>query len=172
MKLKIILGSIIILLVFLFIYLYQFLGMKYLLNAISYIELPYIQNRSEAYDLLSNSHSPSNLKRGILGRINNGNHSLNGVWIWDLKGVKYYRADDKTAYSYFSMCDDEEWKKQGAMAKKTIDSQQWEKRAKPGDYVEMATHNNSNIQEIVDYDWLFLVKPLPWDYFENTCKNR
>lgn len=166
------LGSIIVLLVLIFVILYESLGMKYMLNAVFLINSTVNRDPESSYRLLSNKGYPSDIKHGILGRIASNKDKIKGIWVWDLYGVRFYKTDTITTYSYLSICDGQKWKNDGKVTKQTgVELTEWVKRVKPGNYIEINLSQRGTLGEITSFDWWVFVRPLPYEYFEHSCKH-
>jgi hypothetical protein len=173
-KVGVIVGSIIVIFIVTFLFLYQFFGLKYIINAISSINSPTTADQERSYSLLSGTDSPNSLNRGILARINSNKNNLVGIWIWNLRGLYHYRAGDETKLSLFSICNGEKWKNPAKINKEIdVEFKEWLNRSKQGDYVEISLSDNGKIiEEVSVYDWWVFISPMPFEYFQTTCKNR
>ena len=114
---------------------------------------------------------------GTLAKINH--HGQGGVWVWTDQGLKYFRADQYTLYSYYDICAARNnrtgsgFKVDYSSREITADLDQWADLVRTGDFVQLslATLKNGrkegNLREIYAYSQpLFLSLNL-----ELVCSN-
>lgn len=91
------------------------------------------------------------------------------VWVWGSGGLKPYRVDESTVYSWFDGCNPETLAllnsgKAGAVKQALFtDKAEWREKIKAGDYVRVKVIQPGmdgipgNLREVYDYNfWLFL----------------
>jgi hypothetical protein len=86
-----------------------------------------------------------------------------GVWVWSNQGLKYFKADQHTSYSYYDVCvamsssQEGEKKIDSNMRETTMDIKEWAEWINVGDFVQLiiATPDQGgqegNLREIYAY---------------------
>lgn len=102
----------------------------------------------------------SYLYGGILAGVTGDN-----VWIWGRRGLHYFKTDEYSVYSYFSMCNDEILRAFANNEKVVIDRSvdtdltSWRQKAKTGQFVVIMITNPENggtlgnLREMKAHDW-------------------
>lgn len=88
-----------------------------------------------------------------------------GVWVWGVKGPRFFRSDEHTVYSYFQMCTPEILQNLGngeaINPGRSIDTniKNWGDMVKTGDFITVKTaelENEGNVgrlREALAHDW-------------------
>ena len=123
--------------------------------------------------MLSPTPGKDHTYSGILANTNTDEEKIKSIWIWGLKGLKYFKIDDNTIFSNYSICSDRKWELSNAEVNKNynVGNSGWTKGVKLGDYVGVYLLSG-NTAEIYSYDWWVFINELPFNYFQKTCKNR
>lgn len=172
LNLKVLGGIIIILLVFVFLILYQFFGLKYYLSAISSIKTATLDNQKFAKDIFYGPKNNIYLYNGTLGFITTNNNYL-AIWIWGKNGLRYYLTDSKTFFSNYRICLGDEWKTGSGTVKKNINIgvKEWLSLVRKGDFVGVELSNDHKTTGVFSYDW-WIFAPFSKDTLIKTCQNR
>ena len=100
---------------------------------------------------------------GILAHVPSREDGL--VWVWGKRGLKYFREDEYSVYSFFSACNPEKQATLRANGKvqiwREIDTSvvQWGKKAQVGNFVVITVAGEQNggnlgrLREARAYDW-------------------
>jgi len=129
---------------------------------VSINKLPSVQQQKVKDSFLANNDSY--LYNGVLVGVNT--NFIPGVFVLGSKGLKYFKIDNHSVYSYFSVCNEVSInsliKNEKFAVGRTIDLdiKVWKKRVKNGQYVfVMITRPENggvlgNLREIRAHDWL------------------
>lgn len=169
---KKILGTSLIFVALLTTFIYWFFGVNYIISA--YVKIKNIPESSiNALVSLNSRDWWDRQAKGILLR-KYGKDRLKGVLVWNLDGIKYYKSGENIKFNSFSICEDGKWNNTGAKMPKNvnINYDSWEKKTKQGDFVEFLLSGEGYVEDITVYDWWVFAQPLPYSYFELTCKKR
>lgn len=146
---------------------YQYTGLKHYLSAVKEINRLDGKERDQAFeDFQGGASEELEIYGGILMGVNSRGKS--GVWVWGKNGPKYYKGDEYSVYSFFSICKPVilDKLKAGEGEQLTIgqdietDIKAWAKKVKQGDYVILIITNSQkqggtigNLREAKAYDW-------------------
>lgn len=146
-------------------WIYQYGGGKYLIRVNEEIRKLEEQERTNARTKLYGLHQ-DNQYSGILMKIVKGEYV--GVWVWGGLGLRYFRGDEFSVYTFFNGCKEEilrpkEVGKPVPVGYVVSGGEEWGKSAQVGDFVKILITEEGrggtvgNLREIYTYDWwLFL----------------
>ena len=143
---------------------YEYTGLKYYLKANREINKLEGREKEEALDVfMGGQDSGLDVYGGILMGVNTKDHG--GVWVWGRHGLRYFRSDQYSVFSFFSICKPVilEKYKNGEEVKIGqdiyTDIVEWKKLIKQGDYVSLIITNKDqggtvgNLREAKVNDW-------------------
>lgn len=147
-----------------FAYLYQFAGLRQYFRAVEVIKTT--TPEEERIKVIEDFYGtdPRGAERGILA-----GSGLGRVWIWSGRGLKSYKVDENSIYSWFDGCREDVRarlnKGEANVIQGIIDTnmQNWSEKVQVGDYVAVyptlsgAGGVEGNLREIYAYNfWLFM----------------
>jgi hypothetical protein len=166
---RLIAGSIIIVLTGLFLFFYQFFGLKYYIDAVIQINGLSQESKDKAINDFYGSPSDPSFHGGILASTIVNNNKIRGLWIWGTGGLKYFRTGTNSVFSSFSICAGGNWRDDNQQINKNdnINLEEWGAKAKQGTFVTIYLEADI-IREAVAYDWWFFA-PATMEYLDKTC---
>ena len=149
-------GIITLLLVFFLVFfgIYQFGGLRFYINAMTYINDLDGEVKLQAKQDFQGKYS-ENVFRGILG-----GRWKNRILVWTMSGPKIFATDEFSVYSFYDICDDTNSNDLvDVNTSISTNINEWIKQVKSGDYVIIQisqTENGGvlgNLREIYTYNW-------------------
>ena len=115
-KVKTIIGTLLIFVVTISIIVYQYFDANDAITA-------FFTTRSFASTITDNAPSfivnSGNLKKGILAKLYKTDKNLDGLWVWDIHGLEYYKTSNNITFNTFSICQYDKWKETSATITKS-----------------------------------------------------
>jgi hypothetical protein len=146
------------------IYVYQYAGLNYYINAYAKVQKLPEPNKSKAILNFYNNQDGTTGYRGILAGVTTSGSG--GIWVWGRSGLKYFYNDKDSIYLFTDGCIDAILNPKPSDVGKTTttnpevytDLARWSQRVKTGDFVIVKSRTNiglfeGNAGSVLDYNW-------------------
>lgn len=142
--------------------LYQYAGLKYYVKAVNFIHRLNGAEKNQVSEEFSGISK--GLYSGILAGVWKG--KLTGIWIWSRYGLRFFRTDQYSIYSFYDGCI------APIIDKKiprliSFNIEEWASLVKVGDFIEIMVANKENggtignLREVWGYNfWIFMHKTM------------